>query len=382
MTVSNDGPGTRLATRLSFLAAGFGLASWAPLVPFAKARLEVDDGALGLLLLCLGVGSVLAMTATGLASARYGARPIIVLGGLLMAIALPFLAIASTPITLGLVLFVFGAGLGSLDVAMNIHAVDVEKDAPKPLMSGFHALFSVGGFAGAAAVTGLLSLGVSPSVCAAASAVVVALATLAAWPRLMKAKIEADAPLFAVPRGVVLLLALLAAVTFLAEGAILDWSALLITGAGLVALSHGGIGYIVFAIAMTVGRFAGDAVTAKLGDFRTLFWGGLVALAGFAILLLVPVAPIALSGFVLIGLGASNIVPVLFRRAGAQTSMPSGLAVAAITTTGYAGILVGPAGIGAVAHAVGLTTAFWLLAALMVLVPVLARTVTGGSAKA
>ena len=377
MITSNDGPQTRLATRLAFLAAGFGLASWAPLVPFAKTRLGVDDGALGVLLLCLGVGSVLAMTATGLLSARFGARPIIVLGGLLMAAALPFLAIAPTPITLGAVLFVFGAGLGSLDVAMNIHAVDVEKDAPKPLMSGFHALFSVGGFAGAAAVTGLLSLGVSPRVCALVSAAVVVAATLAAWPRLMRAKVEADAPLFAVPRGVVLLLALLAAVTFLAEGAILDWSALLITSAGLVGLSQGGIGYIVFSIAMTAGRFAGDAVTARLGDFRTLFWGGLVALTGFAILLLAPIAPVALSGFVLIGLGASNILPVLFRRAGAQTAMPSGLAVAAITTTGYAGILVGPAGIGVVAQAVGLTTAFWMLAGLMVLVPVLARTVTG-----
>ncbi|WP_395943979.1 MFS transporter [Brevundimonas sp.] len=376
MTPSNDRPQTRIATRLAFLAAGFGLASWAPLVPFAKARLGVDDGALGLLLLCLGVGSVLAMALTGIASARYGARPVIILGGLLMAAALPFLAVAATPLSLGLVLFVFGAGLGSLDVAMNIHAVDVEKDAPKPLMSGFHALFSIGGFAGAAFVTALLSLGVVPVICATVGAVGVAAAILFAWPRLLKAKGAQDAPLFAVPHGAVLLLAVLAAATFLAEGAILDWSALLITDKGLVALSQGGIGYIVFSIAMTTGRLVGDHITASLGDFRTLFWGGLVALGGFALLLLVPVAPIAIGGFVLIGLGASNIVPVLFRLAGAQTVMPSGLAIAAITTTGYAGILVGPAGIGFVAHATGLTAAFWILAALMGLVPLFARTVT------
>lgn len=376
MSISGDRPGTRLATRLAFLAAGFGLASWAPLVPFAKTRLGVDEGALGLLLLCLGIGSVLAMALTGVLSARFGARPIIVLGGALMAAVLPFLALAGDPVSLGIALLLFGAGLGSLDVAMNIHAVDVEKAAGRPLMSGFHALFSIGGFAGAAMVTGLLSLGASPLVCAVSGAVVVLVAILAAWPLLMKSKAEQDGPLFAVPRGVVLLLAGLAAATFLAEGAVLDWSALLITQTGMAPVAQAGLGYIVFSIAMTAGRLVGDRVTARLGDYRTLLWGGVIAVVGFAILLLSPLPVVAFAGFVLIGLGASNIVPVLFRRAGSQTVMPSGLAVAAITTTGYAGILVGPAGMGFVAHALGLTAAFWLVAALVALVPVLAGVVT------
>lgn len=148
-----------------------------------------------------------------------------------------------------------------------------------------------------------------------------------------------------------------------------------------MAFAHGGVGYIVFSLAMTAGRLVGDAVTARLGDFRTLFWGGLLALTGFAVLLLVK-APVAISGFALIGLGASNIVPVLFRLAGAQTVMPSGLAVAAITTAGYAGILVGPAGVGALAKVVGLPVAFWVLAGLMALVPLFARTVTRSGAGA
>jgi predicted MFS family arabinose efflux permease len=376
MSISGDRPGTRLATRLAFLAAGFGLASWAPLVPFAKTRLGVDEGALGLLLLCLGIGSVLAMALTGVLSARFGARPIIVLGGLLMAAVLPFLALAGDPVSLGIALLLFGAGLGSLDVAMNIHAVDVEKAARRPLMSGFHALFSIGGFAGAAMVTGLLSLGASPFVCAVSGAVMVLVAILAAWPLLMKSKAEQDGPLFAVPRGVVLLLAGLAAATFLAEGAVLDWSALLITQTGMAPVAQAGLGYIVFSIAMTAGRLVGDRVTARLGDYRTLLWGGVIAVLGFAILLLSPLPVVAFAGFVLIGLGASNIVPVLFRRAGSQTVMPSGLAVAAITTTGYAGILVGPAGMGFVAHGLGLTAAFWIVAALVALVPVLAGVVT------
>ena len=132
---------------------------------------------------------------------------------------------------------------------------------------------------------------------------------------------------------------------------------------------------MLFAIAMTAGRLAGDAVAARLGDRMTLLSGGVVAIAGFAILL-APISTLAIGGFLLIGLGASNIVPILFRRAGSQTIMPTGLAVAAITTTGYAGILVGPAGVGFLAKLVGLPGAFWMLAALLSLVPLCAGIVT------
>jgi predicted MFS family arabinose efflux permease len=379
--ISADRPETRLATRLSFLVAGFGISCWAPLVPFAKARLGIGDGTLGLLLLCLGAGSVLAMLLTGVLSAKYGSRPIIIGGALGLAMILPLLSIAYTPLALGIALFAFGGSLGSIDVAMNIHAVDVERAAGRPLISGFHALFSIGGFAGASMVTALLSLGLSPLDGSLIGAALLICATAIAWPRLLKTKQIHDAPLVAAPRGIVLLLAGLAAVTFLTEGAILDWSALLITSAGLVKATQGGIGYMLFAIAMTGGRLVGDAVNARIGDRATLIWGGLTAVLGFLVLITAPIAPVAITGFVLIGMGASNIVPVLFRRAGAQTAMPSGLAVAAITTTGYAGILAGPAGIGFVAKAASLQTAFWILAGLMCLVPLCAGVVTATSQK-
>lgn len=132
-----------------------------------------------------------------------------------------------------------------------------------------------------------------------------------------------------------------------------------------------------FAVAMTIGRFVGDAVTNRIGDRAVLFWGGIVAVAGFAVLLLAPGIAIASAGFVLIGLGASNIVPALFRKAGSQTVMPSSLAIGAITTTGYAGILVGLAGIGTVAEATSLQAAFWMLAVLMCLVSATAHIITG-----
>lgn len=373
---SADRPATRLATRLAFLVAGFGIACWAPLVPFAKARLGVDDGVLGLLLLSLGIGSVLAMLLTGIMSARYGSKPIIIAGGLGLALVLPLLAVVSAPATLALALFAFGAALGSIDVAMNIHAVEVERDAGRPLMSGFHALFSIGGFAGSALMTALLLLPTGVLASTLVCSALMLVATLAAWPRLLRSVQVQDGPLFVLPHGSVLLLALLGAITFLVEGAMLDWGALLVIGAGLVSEAQGGIGYIVFSVAMTIGRLGGDAVVARIGDRTTLIWGSLIAIAGFAVLLTAPVAAVAIGGFLLIGLGASNLVPVLFRRAARQTVMPTGLAVAAITTAGYAGILIGPAGVGFVARVGGLPTAFWLLAALMGLVTLSARTVT------
>jgi predicted MFS family arabinose efflux permease len=374
---SADRPATRLATRLSFLVAGFGIACWAPLVPFAKQRLAVDDAVLGLLLLSLGIGSVLAMIATGILSARHGTKPIIIAGGIGLALILPLLVVAGTPVTLALTLLAFGAALGSIDVAMNIHAVEVERAAGQPLMSGFHALFSIGGFAGSAVMTALLSFHLGPLACALICSVLMLIAMALAWPRLLLRPAQAqEGPLFVLPHGIVLLLALLAAITFLIEGAMLDWGALLVIGSGLVSEAQGGIGYIVFSIAMTVGRLGGDAVVARVGDRATLVGGSLLAVAGLAVLLLAPSAAVAIAGFLLIGLGASNLVPVLFRGAAMQTAMPRGLAVASITTAGYAGVLVGPAGIGFVAHAVGLPTAFWMLAALMCVVTLSARAVT------
>lgn len=376
LTPSADHLATRLATRLAFLVAGFGIACWAPLVPFAKHRLGIDDASLGLLLLCIGAGSVVAMVATGPASARYGSKPVILGSGILLALVLPTLSVAATPMALGALLLLFGAALGSLDVAMNVHAVEVERAADRPMMSGFHALFSIGGFTGSGLMTLFLSAGVATLPATLVCCALMLVAMLIAGPRLLPAARAEPGPVFVIPHGIVLLFAAIAMVTFLAEGAMLDWSALLVTQKHLAAPAQAGIGYILFATAMTGGRLLGDAIVIRIGDRRTLMGGGIVAVAGFIVLLIAP-ALLALGGFFLIGVGASNIVPVLFRGAGVQTRMPPALAIGAITTLGYAGILVGPAGIGFIAKAVGLAAAFWILAALMVLVPLTAHWAAG-----
>jgi predicted MFS family arabinose efflux permease len=360
----------RLSTRLSFLVAGLVMASWAPQVPYAKARLGLNESAFGLLLLCLGIGSVLAMQVTGGVVARVGTRPVVLISGVGLCLTLPWLAYAGTTPSLALCLLLFGASIGSIDVAMNVHAVEVEQAAAEPLMSGFHGMYSLGGLIGAAGGTALLSSGLRPVTAAGVAAFAAAVLLVMAAPGLLRSKSVQGTPLIAIPRGIVILIGALAFVAFLTEGAILDWSALLLTGSFGVPEAQAGIGYALFSIAMAFGRLTGDRVVKRLGQRRTLLYGGLVVTAGFAVLLLLPSAWVASGGFLLIGLGAANLVPILFSTAGRQNAMSPALAIASMTTLGYAGILIGPAAIGFIASATSLRAAFAMLALIMLGFPV------------
>lgn len=368
-------PRAALATRLAFLAAGFVMASWAPLIPFAKTQVGATEGVFGLLLLCLGLGSIVAMPLTGYLSARMGARPMILLGGYGLVALLPLLVLAPSVPVLALALAFFGAALGTIDVAMNVHAAEVETRAARPMMSGFHAMWSVGGILGAGGVTALLWIGATP-LAAGLAASALALAMMAvATPRFLR-RAAGEPPKLALPRGPVLLLALLAAITFLVEGAVLDWGALLIVARSLMEPAGAGLGYMLFSVAMTIARLTGDRIVAALGQRLVLILGGLTAIAGIALTLAPGMTWVALLGFVLIGLGCANLVPVVFSLAARQPGMAPGLAVAAVTTTGYAGILLGPALVGFVAEISSLAMAFGCLALLMLAFPALARRIT------
>jgi len=364
-----------LATRLAFLAAGFVMACWAPLIPFAKTQVGAGEGTFGLLLLCLGLGSIVAMPVTGYISARTGARPMILLGGFGLVALLPALVLAETVLLLGVALALFGAALGTIDVAMNVHAAEVESRIGRPMMSGFHAMWSVGGILGAGGVTLLLWVGAAPLVSALAGSALALGAMVVATPRFLRAASGAP-PTLAMPRGLVWLLAALAAISFLVEGAVLDWGALLIVAQGLLEPTSAGIGYMLFSIAMTVARLTGDRIVAALGRRLVLLLGGLVAILGIGLTLVPGSVVLALTGFALIGLGCANLVPVVFSLAARQPDMAPGLAVAAVTTTGYAGILLGPALIGFAAEATSLAVAFALLAILVLSFPLTAGRVT------
>jgi predicted MFS family arabinose efflux permease len=363
--------GAATATRLSFLAAGFVMAAWAPLIPFVKARVGADAADLGLVLLCLGLGSIIAMPVTGYVSAARGARGMVLSGGVGMVVVLPMLIAVDTLLLLGAGLFVFGAAMGTIDVAMNVHAAEVERRAARPMMSGFHAMWSVGGIAGAGGSTALLAAGATPQHTAFAAAAVAALCLGIAATGLLRAGGGAP-PRLALPRGIVLLLAALTAAAFLIEGAILDWGALLMVERGLQDPTRAGLGFMFLSGAMAVGRLTGDRLVAALGPLATLIGGALVVAAGLAVMLTAQTAAIAMAGFTLVGLGAANLVPVLFSAAGRQKGVDPGLAIAAVTTSGYAGVLLGPAAIGAVAKGTSLGAAFWGLVAMMTVFPIFA----------
>lgn len=352
------------------------MSAWAPMVPYARIRTAVEEGTLGLLLLALGVGSLVAMPATGMLATRFGCRPIIMLSGLGCSLMLPLLALAPTASSLALALFIFGAALGTLDVAMNIQAVHVEKNHGGALMSGFHGMFSAGGIAGALGMTLMLWGGAGVPAAASALAILVALALLVAAPNLLSARFTpgSEGPLISLPRGAVIGIGVLCGLVFLAEGAVLDWSAIFLTSTGVFSQAQGGLGYAAFAAAMTLGRMSGDRIVVRWGGKAVILVGGCAAALGFVATVLAPSPWLALLGLVLVGLGASNVVPVLFSAAGRQQDMPPNVAISAVTTIGYAGILAGPALIGLIAHATSLHLAFLVLAGAMLVVALNART--------
>ena len=361
----------RFATRLTFFTAGFVMACCAPLFPFIKDNVGADETQFGLLLLCFGLGSIIAMPLTGFVAARQGPRSMVLLGGFGLVVFLPTLTIAETPFILGSFLFLFGASLGTIDVAMNIHGVAVEAEEKRSLMSSFHAQFSIGGLFGAGLMTLLLSVGVPLVLTAAIGATLALLAMLLTIPRLLHVKV-ADQSTFVFPHGIVLLLGLLAAIAFLVEGAVLDWGALLVIERQLTAPQSAGVGYILFSAAMVIARLTGDLIVAALGELWVLILGGIVTILGIATVLLATLPLVALVGFVLIGLGSANLVPIFFSVAGRQTVMPASLAIASITTIAYSGVLVGPVMIGFAADLTSLPIAFWLLTLLVAVVPITA----------
>jgi predicted MFS family arabinose efflux permease len=367
----------RRATSAMFLICGMATSCWAPMIPFVKARLGLDEGTLGLILLTFGGGSMVAMPLAGVAIHVWGSRRVVSLASLATCAALPLLAL---PLNIGLVtatLFVFGAALGAMDVAMNAQALAVQHAAARPIMSGFHALFSVGGLAGAALLSLLLRAGAGLATCAAGIAVFLAILALSQQRHLVADHGTADSGSFTiVPKPAALLLGALCFMTFLGEGAVLDWGGVFLTEQRQVDVSVNGIGYAAFSVAMAVMRFSGDRIIHRAGPLRVLLVGGALAAAGYLAVAGIPSAAGTIAGFVIVGIGAANIVPILFTAAGRVPGVAPGIGLATVTTIGYAGLLVGPALIGFVADATSLQFAFVLVAAMFAAIAVSARRVS------
>lgn len=361
------------STRLLFLLAGFSAAAWASLVPVAKAATGVNEGQLGLVLLCLGIGSLLAMPVSGVVSTRHGCRKVLMVCGVALCACLPLLASVQNVFTLAAALFFFGAMIGIFDCVMNIQAVIVERDSKRPLMSGFHGFFSLGGLLGATTTSAIMDLGVSPFATVSGIALAGVLLLMTIRRHILPYGNPAEGPPFALPRGEVLFLGMLCMTVFLVEGSMMDWSAVMLTENHGMPVAQAGYGFAAFSLTMTFGRLTGDRIVARVGRRRVVTVGGLLAMGGILLATLVPLWQAALLGYAMVGLGCSNIVPVLFTAVGRQTSMPQSVAVPAMSTLGYAGVLAGPAAIGFIAHHSSLPMAFLLVAALMLFVAISGR---------
>lgn len=358
-----------------FLIHGLVVSTWVSRIPAVKSSLGLSDGALGLALLGTAIGSLVAIPACGWLVGKAGSRSACIWTSIGFCLALPLPAFAIGAKTLFAALLIFGAMAGANDVAMNAQAVSVEKFLGARTMSRFHAMFSVGGIAGAAAGGLIASWGIEPRRHFLVASLLFLLISTVTAPFLMEARTERkEAPsrirFSAFPAALIALCAIGFCI-FLSEGAIADWTAVYLRQILHASPGTAAAGYAVFSAAMAVFRLSGDAITNRLGPVWTIRGGGILAAAGLATSLVAHSAVWALPGFALAGAGFSSIIPLVFAAGGRASAAGEGVGVAAVSGLGYLGFLAGPPAIGGIAQitslrfgllvVVGLSTAAALL---------------------
>lgn len=354
---------TRGATIALFLVTGVGLSVWVVSIPAVEAATGISHAVLGTLLLLLGLGSVVGMLVTGRIIDRIGSRRAAMGAAVLLAVGTVSPALAVEPWGLGAALFLLGLGQGSMDVSMNDQAVLVERESGKPIMSSFHAFFSIGGAVGAVIGVVTQTLRLPFQVTLIGGAVIVAVACAVSVPLLFR---QADATLdgeVGVPGERVVdgqqtpkiwALGALAFLLMLAEGTANDWSALHAVRELSVPEAAGSLAFATFAVAMTVGRFSADSISARFGPVAVVRFGSLLAMLGISTVILAGWYPATLAGWALFGLGLAGTLPQIFTAAGNLGGPAPGFTLARVVGAGYVGLLAGPALVGWVSSAAGL----------------------------
>ncbi|MEV0486905.1 MFS transporter [Streptomyces sp. NPDC050508] len=364
---------TRLRTVLTafFALDGFVFAGWVVRIPAIKEQTGASAGTLGLALLGVSAGAVITMMLTGRLCHRYGNHQVTVVCAVLLSLSVSLPPLTHSALTLGLVLLVFGAAYGGINVAFNSAAVDLVRAMRRPIMPSFHAAFSLGGMVGAG-LGGLVAGSLTPTEHLFGLTVIGLLVTALVGRSLLRLKPPAlpeDTPkeeaaprrLDRRTRGLVITFGLIALCTAFGEGALADWSALHLEQDLDATAGAAAIGYSCFALAMTAGRLTGTRLLERLGRTRTLVSGGTTAAAGMLLGALAPTLWAAVLGFVITGLGLANLFPVAVERAGTLAG-PDGVAIA--STLGYGGMLLGPPAIGFMADWYSLPAALTSVAVL------------------
>jgi MFS family permease len=354
----------RIATTGVFIGNGFGTGAWAVATPAVKYSLALSDGQLGLALLAFAIGALVAMQLSRVAARTVGAGRATAVASLFFSALLVTPAVTWSFWSLFATLLFLGAANGATDVLMNAHASAIERQWHTPIMSSFHAGWSFGGLAGAAfggflAASGLsiLFLLLLPALIVTQIFVIAALVGLR--PMEGDAQAAEQGGLKLMDRALVWIGAM-AFLAMMAEGAVADWSAVYLRSVVQSGPGYAAAGYAGFAFAMAACRLVGDSLVKRFGAANTIRSGASLAAVGFAIVVLWPNVPVDTIGFVLVGLGLANVVPVIFSTAGAVGETPA-RGMAMVASAGYAGILTGPPLIGATSELVGLRLAFLVL---------------------
>ena len=371
----------RYAVTAIFFLNGFVLATWFVRIPAAQEKLGLSAGTLSIALLGTAIGALASMSVAGWLATRLGSRPVVVVCAVLLCLALAPLALAPSLTFLVAAMVFTGASNGTLDVSMNSQAVAVEAGYGRPIMSSFHAAFSLGGLAGAASggLVAARGIGIEPHLLG------VCVVGLVAALVVTRALLPADAdrggeaePAFVRPTRALAGLGVISFCVLLGEGAMSDWSAVYLndtlgTGPGFAAA-----GYAAFSLAMAGGRLSGDALLSRFGATNVVRFCGALAAVGLGISLLAAQPFLSIVGFACAGAGFSVVFPAALSAAGRSQEMPTGPAIAAVSTTGYFGFLVGPPVIGFIAEGIGLGGGLFVVVGLSAGIALLAGAVGAG----
>ena len=356
----------RIAASFFFFIAGLTFSTWASRIPAIQNKLHLSDAGLGGVLLALPTGLMVSLPVSGWLVSKYGSRPMLVCGAILYPSILLLLALSSSAWELVLSLFLFGIAGNLINIAMNTQAVGVESFYGRSVMASFHGLWSIAGFTGALTGTFFVSRDISPLIhfaCVTGFAILLVLSSYKSTiPHDMDRKTAQK--LFVKPDKRILLLGLIAFCSMLCEGAMADWSGVYFKKIVQSPATLVTMGYVAFTGTMALGRFLGDSMVTRFGIKRMLQISGVMITTGLLLSVIFPFLSTATIGFLLVGFGVSSVVPIVYGLAGKTTTMPASTALAAVSTIGFLGFLIGPPMIGFIAQAISLRWSFTLIAVL------------------
>ena len=354
----------RLAISFVFFTNGMGFASVAPHLPWLQNRFQLSESDMGLLLLCHGIGAVSMMLVAGRVIQTFGSRLPVIVGGCLFILLLPVIFWLDQILIIILILIIAGAGIGTMDVAMNAQAVTVENGLDRPIMSSFHGLWSLGAMTGGASATFALSFGFSPlqqvTISSMILAIILGVCSFSMLPSKQEEKGE-KTPLLVRPSGKALSLGLLCLLGMVAEGTAVDWSAIYSSSVLGSTSSQAALTFTIFTMTMMIGRLTGDWVIQKVGRTQLVRYTAIFGTVGFSFGLVWGTTLSAWIGFACLGFGLANIVPIMFGAASRIEGVSAGTGIAGVATLGYCGFLLGPPTIGFLAELMGLKGALGLI---------------------